>query len=202
MPGPAMRYDNGHKRETRIRILKTAADAVRAEGPERIGVAAVMRQAGMTHGGFYAHFDSKDALVEASIAHMFDEALARAEKHLDGRTPAEGLAAYVDTYLSPAHCEARALGCPLVALASDLPRQSEACRHAYATGMRRLVQALAGRLAAGGYPDPEPLARSVLSELVGTVSLARCETDAQQANAMLADARRLLKARLGLEQCQ
>ncbi|MNT70402.1 hypothetical protein D3C72_2087860 [compost metagenome] len=67
--------------------------------------------------------------------------------------------------------------------------------------MRRLVQGLADRLAAASYPDPEPLARSVLSELVGAVSLARCETDAQRANAMLADARRLLKARLGLEQC-
>ncbi|WP_315131419.1 TetR/AcrR family transcriptional regulator [Achromobacter marplatensis] len=196
-----MRYDNGHKRETRIRILKTAAEAVRADGPDRIGVAAVMRQAGMTHGGFYAHFNSKDALVEASIEHMFDEALARAQKRMDGRPPADGLAAYVDAYLSTAHCEARAQGCPLVALAADLPRQSDACRQAYAAGLRRLVQALAGRLADAGYPEPESLARSVLAELVGAVSLARCETDAQRANAMLADARRLLKARLGLEQC-
>ncbi|MGH8819327.1 MAG: TetR/AcrR family transcriptional regulator [Achromobacter pestifer] len=196
-----MRYDNGHKRQTRIRILKTAADAVRAEGPDRMGVATIMRQAGLTHGGFYAHFDSKDALVEASIEHMFDETLARAQRRMEGRTPAEGLAAYIDSYLSPAHCEARAHGCPLVALAADLPRQSDTCREAYAIGARRLMQALADRLAEAGYPESEPLARSVLAELVGSVSLARCETDAQRANAMLADARRLLKARLGLEQC-
>lgn len=194
-----MRYDNGHKRQTRIRILKTAADAVRADGPDRMGVATIMRQAGLTHGGFYAHFDSKDALVEASIEHMFDETLARAQRRMEGCTPAEGLAAYVDSYLSPAHREARAHGCPLVALASDLPRQSDTCRLAYATGARRLMQALAGRLADAGYSEPEPLARSVLAEMVGAVSLARCETDTQQATAMLADARRLLKARLGLE---
>ncbi|WMD21655.1 TetR/AcrR family transcriptional regulator [Achromobacter seleniivolatilans] len=195
-----MRYDTGHKQKTRERILHVAAREVRTVGPQQVGVAAVMQEAGLTHGGFYAHFPSKDALVAASIGHMFDEALTLAAKRMRGVTPAAGLAAYLDAYLSTAHCNARGRGCPLVALAADLPRLPEASREAFAAGQRRLIQALAAAMEQVGYAEPQALAQSVLAELAGTVSLARCETDEQRVNVMLADARRLLKARLGLEQ--
>ena len=83
-----MRYDNEHKQKTRAKVLQAAARALRSEGPERVGVAAVMAEAGLTHGGFYAHFKSKDELIAAAIGHMFDESRERAIKEIEGRDPA------------------------------------------------------------------------------------------------------------------
>src|SRR5580692_7828040 len=107
-----MRYDSEHKERTRGRVLKEAAKAIRAEGPHRIGVAGIMANAGLTHGGFYAHFASKDDLVVAAIGQMFDEGAERVERETAGRSPAEGLAAYIDFYLSKDHRDARTTGCP------------------------------------------------------------------------------------------
>ena len=72
-----MRYDTDHKQKTREKVLKAAAKAIRADGPHRMGVADVMRKAGLTHGGFYAHFESKDDLVAAAIGQMFEQSKAR-----------------------------------------------------------------------------------------------------------------------------
>ena len=72
-----MRYQPDHKEKTRRRVLEEATKAIRRQGPHRLGIARVMKQAGLTHGGFYAHFSSKDALVSAAIAAMFDRTLER-----------------------------------------------------------------------------------------------------------------------------
>ncbi|MEI9890155.1 MAG: TetR/AcrR family transcriptional regulator [Caulobacteraceae bacterium] len=77
-----MRYDAEHKRQTREKVLDAAAEAIRLEGPHKVGVAGVMARAGLTHGGFYAHFESKDDLVAHAITHMFDKsALRRIDAH-------------------------------------------------------------------------------------------------------------------------
>ncbi|AIF48509.1 TetR/AcrR family transcriptional regulator [Dyella japonica] len=195
-----MRYDAEHKQKTRAKVLDVAAKAIRQEGPERIGVASVMAEAGLTHGGFYAHFKSKDELVAAAIERMFEESAARLRHELDGRDPAHGLAAYIDFYLSRKHRDARGAGCPMAALASDLPRLPEETRALFASGARRLADALAETFTAMGRAEPQALARSTVSELVGALSLARVETDAKRSDAILADSRQLLKQRLGLEQ--
>jgi TetR/AcrR family transcriptional repressor of nem operon len=87
----------------------------------------------------------------------------------------------------------------MAALASDLPRLPEQTRALFADGARRLTDAMAERFTALGYSDPQTLARSTVSELVGALSLARVETDAKRSDAILADSRHLLKQRLGLE---
>ncbi|WP_266167916.1 TetR/AcrR family transcriptional regulator [Dyella subtropica] len=194
-----MRYAAEHKQNTRTKVLQVAAKAIRADGPDRIGVAAVMAEAGLTHGGFYAHFRSKDELVTAAIEQMFHEARARLQHETKGRGPAEGLAAYVDFYLSKKHRDARASGCPMAAMASDLPRLSEASRSQFADGTRSLVTALGDMLTALGHGDAIAEVRSMMAELVGALSLARIEPDAKRSNAILADSRRLIKQRLGLE---
>src|SRR6516225_1792267 len=102
-----MRYDAEHKQKTRAKVLEVAAQAIRKDGPDRIGVASVMAEAGLTHGGFYAHFKSKDELVTAAIEQMFEESRARVAHEMEGRTPAAGLAAYIDFYLSKKHRDAR-----------------------------------------------------------------------------------------------
>ena len=84
-----MRYDAEHKSKTRQRVLKEAAKAIRAEGPHQISVASVMAEAGLTHGGFYAHFASKDDLVAAAIDQMFAEGVSRIVLEIGARPPAE-----------------------------------------------------------------------------------------------------------------
>ncbi|HET7063227.1 MAG TPA: TetR/AcrR family transcriptional regulator [Rudaea sp.] len=194
-----MRYDADHKEKTHAKLLKAAAKAVRAEGPHRVGVAAVMADAGLTHGGFYAHFASKDALVAAAIGQMFEEARTRFLHETQERTPAQGLIAYIDFYLSAAHRDARRSGCPIAALASDLPRLKKPALEQFADGAARLRAALADKLAQLGHADAQQEASSAMSELVGALSLARVEPDAKRSDAILADSRRALKRRLKLE---
>lgn len=191
-----MRYDSEHKLRTRERILRAAAKAIRAEGPHRVGVAAVMRQAELTHGGFYAHFDSKEALIAAAIERMFEDSQRHWRRTTANRSPAEGLLAFIDFYLSPQHRDARRLGCPIPALAADLPRLRPRCIDAYATGARHLIEAIAEQLRALDHPEPDALASSVMAELVGALSLARGEPDRNRSDAMLAASRRLIRQRL------
>jgi TetR/AcrR family transcriptional repressor of nem operon len=193
-----MRYDTEHKQKTRTMVLQAAAKAIRADGPERVGVAGVMAEAGLTHGGFYAHFKSKDDLVAAAIGQMFEEAHARWERETAGRAPAEGLLAYIDFYLSKKHRDTRGFGCPMAALASDLPRLPEPAREQFAEGVRRSTARLGEKLAALGHKTAEIEARSMIAELIGALSLARIEPDAKRSDAILAASRDQLKHRLGL----
>lgn len=193
-----MRYDNEHKQNTRSKVLQAAAKAIRAEGPDRVAVAGVMAEAGLTHGGFYAHFSSKDELVAAAIGQMFEDARMRVEHDTAGRGPAEGLVAYIDFYLSKKHRDARGAGCPMAALSSDLPRMSDASRQQFAAGVQRVTTALGDQLAALGHADAETGARSMMAELIGALSLARVELDAKRSDAILAASRGQLKQRLGL----
>lgn len=194
-----MRYDAEHKQRTRAKVLKEAAKAIRGDGPHQVGVADVMAKVGLTHGGFYAHFSSKDELVVAAIAQMFDEAMASFEHFTAGKAPAEALAAYIDFYLSPRHREAQAVGCPLPALAADLPRLDEGARDGFTRGAARLTAALSRLIAAVGRHDPDALASSVLAEMVGAISLARAISDIRRSNAVLRHSRDALKRRLGIE---
>jgi TetR/AcrR family transcriptional regulator, transcriptional repressor for nem operon len=193
-----MRYDAEHKQRTRAKVLKEAAKAIRGAGPHQIGVAEVMAKAGLTHGGFYAHFRSKDDLVASAIDQMFDEAMASFEHFTAGKTPAAGLSTYINFYLSPLHRDARATGCPLPALAADLPRLDRASRAGFTQGTERLTTALAQLIAKLGRGDATALASSALAEMVGALSLARAIADEKRSDAVLEHSRNALKRRLGI----
>jgi TetR/AcrR family transcriptional repressor of nem operon len=197
-----MRYDTEHKARTRATLLAEAAKAIRAEGPHKIGVAEVMARAGLTHGGFYAHFGSKDAMVVAAIARMFEEASASFEARVTGQAPAQALRTYIESYLSERHRDARESGCPLAALAADLPRLGKPARREFAAGHAALTAAIARLLAALDLPEPEKLASSILGELVGALSMARCVADPKQSSRILAASRDSLRLRLGLPECR
>jgi TetR/AcrR family transcriptional repressor of nem operon len=158
-----------------------------------------MSRAGLTHGGFYAHFRSKDELVAEAIGEMFREAGASFVARTRGMAPEAALAAYVDFYLSPAHRDLRDAGCPVPALAADLPRLSEPARARFDRGLATVLGWIAGLLAAAGRPDPEALASSAFAEMLGALSMARATPDPARSEAVLERSRRAVKARLGLE---
>jgi TetR/AcrR family transcriptional repressor of nem operon len=191
-----MRYDSEHKAKTREKVLVEAARAIRREGPHTVGVAEVMKRAGLTHGGFYAHFASKDDLVAEAIGQMFKESGGRFERETAGRGPAAGLAAYVDFYLSTAHRDSREAGCPLPFLSADAPRLPDASRGRYAEGVAGLTDKIAALLEANGHPDPRAAAGSAVAEMVGALALSRAEPDRERADAILAGSRRAVKQRL------
>jgi TetR/AcrR family transcriptional repressor of nem operon len=197
-----MRYDAEHKQKTRERVLKEAAKAIRTEGPHQIAVAGVMARAGLTHGGFYAHFASKDELVVAAIGQMFDEGAERLARETEGRTPAQGLAAYIDFYLSQGHRDSRATGCPMPFLAGDLPRLSAAAQARFAQGISGLRVRFAELLEQLGHADARAEASSMQAELVGALSLARAEPDRERSDAILARSKASLKQRFELESRQ
>jgi len=190
-----MRYDASHKDDTRRKVLKAAARAIRAQGPFKVGVAGVMSEVGLTHGGFYAHFASKDDLVAAGVGQMFDEAQYRFERETAGLKPRPALAAFIDFYLSALHRDSRVTGCPLPFLAADAPRLPEAARRACAEGVAEMPARTAGRLADVGRPDPATDAKSLLAEMVGALALARADPDLTRSDAILAASRAALKAR-------
>jgi TetR/AcrR family transcriptional repressor of nem operon len=193
-----VRYDAEHKEKTRERVLKEAAKAIRAEGPHRIAVAGVMAKAGLTHGGFYAHFKSKDDLVAAAIDEMFKDASARFFNATDGFSPEEGMVRYLNFYLSRGHRDARGTGCPVAALSADLPRMEGLAQARYGQGVAGLTAKLEGQLVALGHEGAADIARSMVAELVGALSLARAVGDPAQSDQILQTSRRAVKQRLGL----
>jgi TetR/AcrR family transcriptional repressor of nem operon len=194
-----MRYSDTHKQETRQKVVKAAAAAVRAKGPDGVGVAEIMAEAGLTHGGFYAHFASKDEMIAAAIDQMFAEGKSRLLLAIGERPPAQALASYIDFYLSREHRDTRTAGCPVPFLAADLPRLSDAARARFAAGVARMRERLAEQLARLGREDAEADASSMLSELVGALSLARAEPDPAASDAILERSRAALTRRFALE---
>lgn len=197
-----MRYSNEHKAETRRRVLKEAAQEIRAKGPDGVAVAAVMARAGLTHGGFYAHFESKDAMIADAIGTMFDDARGRSDAIEQTNDPRAALKAYIDFYLSPAHRDRRERGCPLPALSGDLARSGEQQRARFGMGMEALTMRLAKALGGIGIAEAHAEGSAMLAQMVGAVALSRAVADPAQSDAILADVHALLVARYGLEERQ
>lgn len=195
-----MRYSESHKQETRRKVVRAAADAVRARGPEGVAVAEVMAKAGLTHGGFYAHFPNKEALVVAAIEEAFDQSRRRFARLTEGLERGAALAAFVDSYVSMEHRARPERGCPIAALSSELPRHGRPVREAFDAGVRGVIGRVAAWLPDDG-DDPESRATSLVSEMAGAVILARAISDGP-AERLLADSRRRIKARMGLEEDQ
>jgi TetR/AcrR family transcriptional repressor of nem operon len=193
-----MRYSEAHKSETHRRIVGIASRALREKGPERLAVAEIMRAAGLTHGGFYAHFRSKDALLAEAIRGAFEGLKRNLHRLTDGLPPRHALATFIDFYVSAAHRDNRGQGCPIVALNSDLPRQSKNFRAAFDAGVSQLLETLAQWIAGRGFAEPEKLAASIFSAMAGAVALSRTVSDKGLSDELLASARENIKARLGL----
>ena len=169
----------------RARIVETAAALFREKGFDGISVAELMRAAGLTHGGFYNHFESKDALEAAACAEVFDKSLANVGAVAAIADPAEraqAFDAYRRRYVSKKARDASAARCPMVAFAGDVSRQSPPLRAEYAAGLRQYLEAFV-RAAAPGKEggrkrDARRQALANFAMLVGALTLARSVADA------------------------
>lgn len=183
-----MRYTQDHVDTTRRRIVEAASRRFRAEGGA-VGIATLMRELSLTHGGFYRHFGSKDALFQEALEAAVDEMAGHMTRIADAAGPEAARAAIVETYLSERHCEHPADGCPLAALGTDitrLPRRSrDACQRVLMAYARRLAPYMPGATSA----DREQHAVLLFSGMAGTLTLARSLGDRERRRRLLADAR-------------
>lgn len=187
-----------HKEKTRARILDEAAKALRTGGTAGISVAELMKRAGLTHGGFYAHFTSRDDLVAHAIDRMFEDSGRMLDRYLGAAPGAEGLARLIDYYLGEAALDRIDRGCPMPGLAGEVSRMPTAARARFEEGIAQFRYAVGAALEQMAVANPDKQAMSVVSEMVGALMLARAMSDKPAAHDTLQAARHSLKERLGL----
>lgn len=162
-----MRVSREQMAENRRRILDAASRLFREKGFDTVGVAEVMKAAGFTHGGFYGHFSSKDDLVAETVAHVLSGGGG------DGR----GMRGYLDAYLSPAHRDNAADGCPTAGLASDIRHQSAEAKGAMTSGLRSQIDRISEALPEVNAADRRRVAIGTWAAMVGAMILARATDD-------------------------
>lgn len=183
-----MRYPEDHKEKTHQRIIEEAARRFRQDGVGATGLQPLMKALGLTHGGFYAHFKSKDALVEAALKRASDEANANAATAF---ADDDSLKAFISAYLSSIHREKPETGCPLPTMAAELGQKGKPSATTDALVAARLDEI------ASSLPDEDADDQAVLlfSALVGALTLSRSVSDAALSDRLLKTTRRLLLER-------
>jgi TetR/AcrR family transcriptional repressor of nem operon len=184
-----MRVTREQAASNRQKILDVAARLFRQHGFDGIGVADIMKGAGLTHGGFYGHFASKDDLAAESCARVLAKP-GWAQK-LTG-TPRPSLGAFVRAYLSPRHRDDPGQGCLLAALGSDIVRQPREVRRAFTEGLRSRIDALRKLMPGRSSAARRERALATMAGLVGALTLSRAVDDPELSNEILEAAARTL----------
>ena len=170
-----VRYPRGHKEKTREQIVETAARAFREQGVAGVGIGELMGRAGLTHGGFYAHFPSKDALVAEACSRAVDDLWARMHDLVAQAPPGEELATFIRAYVSRTHRDDPGAGCMMPSLGGEMPRQEPAVRAAFTAQIRRVLDNLEELLP--DTPDREDRAITLATGMAGAILLARAVDD-------------------------
>ncbi len=180
-----MRVTQQQMEATRERIVAGASKLFRERGVRSTTVAELMADAGLTHGGFYRHFQSKDALIGQALHAAIETFISPLEAEAGGPQRVDALRSFVGMYLSAAHVSHPGLGCPLPALSGELAQGSDEVRAAFSSGVRRVLHSLSQGIEA---PDRDARAMRLLAMLVGCIALARAG-DAALASGLLAACR-------------
>ena len=180
-----MRYPAEHKQQTRERIVRAASRRFRARGSEGAVIGDLMRDLRLTHGGFYRHFASKDDLFVSAFEQALADASARGRNAIRQAAPGKELEAIIDSYLNVEHCDNVADGCPVAALAVEIPRMPRKTRESMLRALRNHVTRLMPYVP--GVDDDEKRRNTIalLSGMAGTLTIARAFSSE-------ADRRRLL----------
>jgi TetR/AcrR family transcriptional regulator, transcriptional repressor for nem operon len=184
-----MRYSKEHKTQTHARIVKRAAIKLREKGAHGIGVADLMKEAGLTHGGFYAHFDSRDALVIEAVTHAMDRSTEKWRKLSAETAPDKRLARIVNSYLSPDHRDNPGQGCAVPSLASEIARESTKTRRVFAGRMEQLIDMLADQYQGLPRKAARKQAVAALATMMGSLVMARVSGNSELSDEILKSGR-------------
>lgn len=171
------------KEASHERIVQAAARAIRRSGYDGTGVADIMKEAGLTHGAFYAHFASRDAMLAEAADRAGAESNTIAANVIAAAPPNEALQALAQAYLSKEHLASIETGCPLSALGSEMPRQAPEVRLAATRRIKEMVDLVARQFPDWGQPSAHERALVSVATLVGTLVLARAVDDANLSDA-------------------
>jgi TetR/AcrR family transcriptional regulator, transcriptional repressor for nem operon len=191
-----MRYSKEHKQETHARIVRKASVRLREKGAHGIGVADLMKEAGLTHGGFYAHFDSREALLIEAFAYAMDRSMDYWRKTTAETSPEKRLALIVDSYLNTSHRDDPGRGCAVPTLGAEIVRESPRARRAFAAKLEQMIEMIAEQL-----PDLPPKAArkqaaSALATMMGTLVLSRIAGNGEFSDDILAAGREAVLGRV------
>jgi TetR/AcrR family transcriptional regulator, transcriptional repressor for nem operon len=168
-----MRYSREHKVQTHARIVKKASVKLREKGAHGIGVADLMKDAGLTHGGFYAHFNSREALVIEAFTHAMDRSTEHWRKVAEQTPPEKRLSKIVNTYLAPTHRDDPGHGCAVPALAAEIARESPKTRRVFSGRMEQMIDMLADQIHGLPRKAARKQAMAALATMMGSLVMAR-----------------------------
>ena len=168
-----MRYSKDHKAETHARIVKNASVRLRERGAASLGVAELMKEAGLTHGGFYSHFPSRDALIGEAFAHAMQQTTGRWRKRAERESEGKRLAAIVNGYLTAEHRDDVGNGCALPSLGIEVSRASPKTRKAFASKLEDMITMVVEQLPELPTKTARREAIGVISTMMGAMILAR-----------------------------
>ena len=172
------------KEASHERIVGAAARAIRRSGYDGTGVADIMKDAGLTHGAFYAHFASREAMLTEAADRAGAESNAAAASLIAAVPSEKSLEALIRAYLSKAHLEGIETGCPTSALASEMPRQSPEVRRAATRRIKEMIDLVARQMPDWGQPSAHERALVAVATMVGTLTLARAVDNAALSDAL------------------
>ncbi|MBN3785611.1 TetR/AcrR family transcriptional regulator [Burkholderia sp. Ac-20353] len=173
------------KEATHERIVETAARAIRRRGYDGTSVAELMKQVGLTHGGFYAHFASREAMLVEAADRAGAEAVAAFSRIASTAPEAQSLQALLRAYLSMEHVKNPEIGCPVAALGSEMPRQAAAVRQAVTRRIKEMIDMVSRHSDDWGKPGAHERALVTTATMVGTVVLARAVDEQSLSNSVL-----------------
>lgn len=172
------------KEASHDRIVEAAARAIRRSGYNGAGVAEIMKSAGLTHGGFYAHFASREAMLAEAADRAGSESVAMMERIAATTPPQQMLPAMMQAYLSQEHLEGIETGCAVAALGSELPRQVPEVRRAATRRIKEMIDLVARQLPDWGQPGAHERALVTVASMVGAMVLARAVDDPKLSTAL------------------
>ncbi len=178
-----MRYEKGHKEATRAHILDVASRQFRESGVAAVGLAGVMKAAGLTNGAFYSHFESKEDLVRAVLV---DALTRREERHRANLEARSGIEEVIRDYLSQRHRDGARTGCPTAALVAEIARHPKKTRDAFTGKMSEIMSLMAAQIGKGTPEGRRRNAIAIYSMMVGALQLARAVNDEQLSEEILA----------------
>jgi TetR/AcrR family transcriptional regulator, transcriptional repressor for nem operon len=190
-----MRYSREHKLETHARIVKRASVRIREKGAHGIGVADLMKEAGLTHGGFYAHFDSREALVIEAFGYAMDRA-AEHWRNMAAEIPVEKrLSTIVDSYVSATHRDDPGRGCAVPTLGAEIARESAKTRKAFAAKLDQMIDLVADQIPDVPRKTARRLAMGTMATMMGALVMSRVAGSGELSDEILASGREAALAR-------